>query len=383
MYLSLNQDLNQDLNQNLNQYLNQDLKSNLEIYSIDISNDTDNENDTENDIDNLEEKLDDNLEERLKNLKKLEEKLEEKIDETESKYMNKEKIQKINYVKEIIEQYIYLRNNYKPSCCVINFHPLIVMWLDFVAWFYSWIIYFILWITSSLIIFDPLSITKKPITIKGKRPSTLYDQFSIELYFDKKASINEASTNETSINEVSTNETYINEVSTNETSTNTSTERERRIVYWLFLNYYAPDEDIWNQTIRRFNLESAPKFTIRLWQKTVKTDYIINVEDLKLPEMENGVVNKGNRKLSLYCRSCPAGADTCRSYPAGADTCRSYPASTDTCRSYPAGADTCNDISGCRPSSATLIKTVMGKIPIGGLTVEKMIQDVGANKKTN
>ena len=296
--------------------------------------------------------------------------------------MSEEKLQKINYVKEIIEHYIYVRNNYKPSCCVINFHPIFSMWLDFVAWFYSWVIYFVLWITSSLIIFDPLSITKKPITIKGRRASTLYEKFSIELFVSKNLE----------------NQPAAAELNANANAT--ERERERRIIYWLFLNYYAPDEDIWNLTLRRFNLDSAPKFTIRLWQKNIKTDYIIDVEDLRLPD---SVLNKGNRKLSLYsynrsyCRSFPAGADD-TGLDAGIDT------GLDTGHSR-LPIESSDDISqqsmvktGTKTEeqapltplyqqppdkTVTLIKSVNGKIPIGGLTLEKIIQDVGANKKTN
>ena len=119
-------------------------------------------------------------------------------------------------------------------------------------------------------------------------------------------------------------------------------ERERRIIYWMFWNYDTPDEDDWKATLKRFNLLKIPKFTIRLWSKNIITNKSITIDEIIFADAIDDIIIKGSRTLSYYS----------------------------------------DDIVNTTIEK-NLIKSITGKIPVGGLLPEQFIQDVGGNKKTN
>ena len=256
----------------------------------------------------------------------------ENIKDEDNIYTNNENIEINNYVKKTIEYNIYIRNNNHPNCCLIYFQPIIVMSLDILTCLYGWYENFILWTTSILIVIDLFSITKKPLTIKGKRPSTIYNKYSIEI------------------------NSILNNDNNNDNNTLTNFERERRIIYWIFLNFNAPDEDIWKQSLQRFKLTKVPKFTIRLWKKNKPTEFTIDVDELTFgssidTSLKDTPVVKGTRILLYY-----------------SDLELILISELNNTE---------------KTKTRQLIKSVSGKIPIGGLLVERFIQDVGANKKLN
>ena len=267
---------------------------NLEKIDLDLENCTSNLENCTSNLENctsnldLESNLESNLENCTSNLD-LESNLES--NNKKSGYQN----DKLNYVKDTIEECIERRNNYTPNFCIIYFQPIFVMLLDFLTSIYVIWESFLLWLSSIIVVIDSFNITKRVIKIKGRSP--IYNKFSIE---------------------------------------DAPNERERRIIYWMFWNYDTPDEDDWKATLKRFNLLKIPKFTIRLWSKNIITNKSITVDEIIFSDL--AAITKGSRTLSFY-------------------------EDTDT--------------------EKKIIKTITGKIPVGGLLPEQFIQDVGGNKKTN
>jgi hypothetical protein len=123
------------------------------------------------------------------------------------------------------------------------------------------------------------------------------------------------------------------------------TERLRRIVYWFYYNNVTPAEDEWRVTIARFNLIEIPKFTIRLFINNEKSKYSIELYSITLQTCVDGIIIKGNRTIKLY---------------------------EDVID------ENVNDI--IINNGKRLLKTVDGKIPIGGLLPERLISDLGIDK---
>jgi hypothetical protein len=120
-------------------------------------------------------------------------------------------------------------------------------------------------------------------------------------------------------------------------------ERLRRIVYWFYYNNPIPDEDQWRATLKKFNLVNVPKYTMRLYINDEKSNYFIELNNLNLQSYVDNIVVKGERSISLY---------------------------EDI-------INTCIDDTNIFISTGKkLLKTIEGKIPVGGLMPDRFIKDL-------
>lgn len=209
--------------------------------------------------------------------------------------------EKIYQVAPIIESAIEERDNYQPNCCLTRCQNCIRMLLDLATQIYIYLDYFVQWFSAILVLIDLFNITKKRIKIDGRCKK--YNYFTIEW---------------------------------------AETERFRRILYWFYYNKPIPDEDQWNETLKKFNLEKVPKYGMRLYINNIKSKYYIEVDEIKLKAYINNVVVKGERVIKLYEDIVGESLD-----------------------------DNIFISLGRR-----LLKTVEGKIPVGGLMPDRFIKDL-------
>lgn len=213
--------------------------------------------------------------------------------------------EKIYQVAPIIESEIEKRDNYQPSSCLIRCQNCIRMLLDFATQIYIYLEYFVQWFSAILVVIDLFNITKKRIKIDGR--SKKYNYFTIEW---------------------------------------AETERFRRILYWYYYNKTIPDEDQWSETLKKFNLEKVPKYTMRLYINNEKSKYSIEVDEIKLKAYINNIVVKGERIIKLY------------------EDIISEPLDENIFISV----------------GKKLLKSVDGKIPVGGLMPDRFIKDLDVYK---
>ena len=209
---------------------------------------------------------------------------------------------KLYTVAPIIEEKIEERDNYKPNCCLVNCQYYIRMLLDIATQIYIYLENFLQWFSAILVVLDIFNITQSKIKIEGR---SKYNYFKIE---------------------------------------SAESERLRRIVYWFYYNNPIPDEDQWRAALKKFNLTSVPKYTMRLYINNEKSKYFIELDNLNLQTYVDNIVVKGERSISLY-------EDI-----------------INTC------ADNNTDIF--ITIGKRLLKTITGKIPVGGLMPDRFIKDL-------
>ena len=207
---------------------------------------------------------------------------------------------KIYTVAPIIEEKIEERNNYQPNYCLVNCQYYIRMLLDIATQIYIYLENFLQWLSAILVVFDIFNITLSKIKIEGR---SKYNYFRIESADD---------------------------------------ERLRRIVYWFYYNNPIPDEDQWRAALKKFNLTSVPKYTMRLYVNNEKSKYFIELNNLNLQSYVDNIVVKGERSISLY---------------------------EDL-------INTCVDTDIFISIGKKLLKTITGKIPVGGLMPDRFIKDL-------
>lgn len=209
---------------------------------------------------------------------------------------------KIYTVAPIIENKILERDNYQPNCCLVNCQYYIRMLLDIATQIYIYLENFLQWFSAILVILDIFNITLSKIKIEGR---SKYNYFKIE---------------------------------------SAESERLRRIVYWFYYNNPIPDEDQWRAALKKFNLTSVPKYTMRLYINNEKSKYFIELNNLNLQSYIDNIVVKGERSISLY---------------------------EDVINTSIEGNDNIFISNGKK-----LLKTIEGKIPVGGLMPDRFIKDV-------
>lgn len=121
-------------------------------------------------------------------------------------------------------------------------------------------------------------------------------------------------------------------------------ERVRRIVYWFYYNNPIPDEDQWRYALNRFKLTNVPKYTMRLYINNEKSKYFIELNNLNLQSYVDNVVVKGERSISLY------------------EDMINAPVAENSDIFITIGKK--------------LLKTITGKIPVGGLMPDRFIKDL-------
>ena len=201
----------------------------------------------------------------------------------------------------IIEEKIIERDNYQPNCCLVNCQYYIRMLLDIATQIYIYLENFVQWFSAVLVILDLFNITMRKIKIEGR---SKYNYFAIE---------------------------------------SSENERLRRIVYWFYYNNPIPDEDQWRYALKKFNLTSVPKYTMRLYINNEKSKYFIELNSLNLQSYIDNIVVKGERSISLY-----------------EDIINTCIDNTDFFITV----------------GKKLLKTINGKIPVGGLMPDRFIKDL-------
>lgn len=213
--------------------------------------------------------------------------------------------QKLYEVASIIEDKIVERDQYKPNCCLVNCQYYIKMLLDIATEIYIWLEHLMQWFSAILVILDLFNFTHCKIKIEGR---SKYNYFTIEY---------------------------------------AESERLRRIVYWYYYNNPIPDEDQWRYALKKFNLSSVPKYTIRLYMNNEKSKYFIELNNINLQTYIDNIVVKGTRSISLY-----------------EDIINECIDNTDIFISV----------------GKKLLKSIDGKIPVGGLMTDRFIKDLELSK---